>query len=320
MKGTLPYIYFRGNVVPAEQAMISVASHSLQYGMTCFGGIRGYWREGQAQLFRLRDHHERLMNASRILGMNYYISYTDFEGVLQQLIQANRPSSDIYIRPFIYSSTVRLAPRMPGLDFDLSVYMVAMGEYFDQNKGLNLGISSWRKFSDSSLPTKAKAGGCYINSSLASTDAVRVGYDDALMLDQDGYVVEGSVSNVLMVYRDKIYVPPIGAAALEGITMRTMVELLEEEGHEIIFQPIDRSMVYTCQELMMLGTAVQIAFVATVDGRHIGPVASQEPGPGPVCRFLREKFAEILDGRHRKSREWLTAFSPGKNVLNTNKE
>lgn len=312
MKGTLPYIYFEGKVVAAEEAKISIASHSLQYGLTCFAGIRGFWRDGKTRTFRLKDHHARLMNASRILGMDYYIEFERFHAVLGELIALNRHESDLYIRPFIYSSTQRLAPRIPGLDFDLAIYVVAMGQYFDPSVGLKLCISSWRKFSDNALPTKAKAGGCYVNSSMATTDAIRGGYDDALMLDEEGYVVEGSVSNVILVHRGNIYIPPLAAAQLEGITLRTMAELLEEEGYRIRYEQIDRSMVYICDELIMVGTAVQIAFVASVDGRRIGPiekvVSDKEAKPGPVCRMLREKYAEVMAGRHAKSSEWLTDF------------
>lgn len=312
MQGTLPYVFFAGNVCREEEARISIACHSLQYGITCFGGIRGYRHGNTYRIFRLKDHHERLMNSARLLGMNYYMPYDRFAEVIEELIQKNQPKGDLYIRPFIFSPTSRLAPRMPGLDFDLAIYFVEMGTYFDPSKGVKLGISSWRKFSDSMLPTKAKAGGCYVNSSLATTDALRNGYDDALMLDANGYVVEGSVSNLIMVYRDKIFLPDIGSALLEGITMRTVVELLEEENYTIRYGNIDRSMVYSCQELMLVGTAVQINYVESVDGRHIGPIqkvgAGELPGPGPVCQLLRKHFSAIIDGKHAKSKDWLHEF------------
>jgi len=312
MKGTLPYAYFRGNVVPAEQAQISIASHSLQYGMTCFGGIRGFFRDNVIRVFRLQDHWERLMNASRILGMEYYLPFEEFKEIIGKLIAANNFQGDLYFRPFIYSSTERLAPRIPGLTFDLAIYMVELGQYFDPNKGLRLCISSWQKFSDNCLPTKAKAGGCYVNSSLATTEAIRAGYDDALVIDQDGYVVEGSVSNLIMVYRDQAFIPPLGEALLEGVTLRTMIEFLKEAGIEIVRESIDRSMVYCAQELIMVGTAVQVAWVASVDGRPLGKIedviSKKELGPGPVCRLLREKFAQTIVGTHPRSNEWITLF------------
>ncbi len=312
MKGTLPFVYFQGNVVPADQAKISIASHSLQYGMTCFGGIRGYFRDGVMRVFRLADHYERLMNASRILGMGFYLPYEEFHGIIAKMIAMNKCQGDVYFRPFIFSSTERLAPRMPGLSFELAIYMVEMGSYFDPAKGLNLGISSWHKFSDNAMSTKAKAGGCYVNSSMATTDALRAGYDDALMQDHNGHIVEGSVSNIVMVYRDRIVTPPLGEALLEGITLRSVLQLLKDDGYEIAHEPIDRSTLYTCQELMMVGTAVQVSFVASVDGRRIGKIqdvcGDKLLGPGPVCCLLREKFAQIVAGTHARSKEWITEF------------
>ncbi len=311
-KPTLPYVYFDKKVVPVEDATVGIACHSLQYGMTCFAGIRGYHRDGKLHVFRLRDHHERLMNSSRILGMGYYISYEDFEAIFTELIAKNAPEGDVYFRPFIFSPTQRLAPRLPGLDFDLAIYLVELDNYFDLSKGLKLAISGWRKFSDNAMPTKAKAGGCYVNSSMATTDAIRNGYHDALLTDDQGYVVEGSVSNMVMIYRDQPVIPPVGSAQLEGITLRTVVDFFREEGIEPIFQNVDRSMIYTCQELLMVGTAVQINFVHSVDGRKIGPIhevqGDKELGPGKFCLLLRDKFASVLAGTHPRSDEWLTAF------------
>ncbi len=122
---------------------------------------------------------------------------------------------------------------MPGLTFDLAIYPVEMGAYFDPARGLNLCISGWQKFSDNAMSNKAKAGGCFLNSCMATTEALRNGYDDALMRDMNGNIVEGSVSNILIVYRDRIVVPPLGQPLLEGITMRTALEILRDEGYEL---------------------------------------------------------------------------------------
>lgn len=312
MLGTLPFVYFKGKIVDHDQAMVSVACHSLQYGISCFGGMRGYVRDGVVRIFRLKDHYERLMSASKILSFDYFISFEEFEQIIGELVSKNKPEKDFYIRPFIFCPQERLAPRRPGLTFDLAIYFVEMAQYFDPAKGLRLQFSSWRKYSDNEISTKAKAGGAYLNSYLASSAALHDGYDDALMLDAEGFLVEASVANVLMVYRDECHMPSLGSALLEGITMRTVIDLLEDEGHSIRFERIDRSMVYTCQELMILGTAAQITYVASVDGRVIGPpgtdVHTIEPAPGPICRLLRDQFAKVLQGTHKRSKEWLTVF------------
>lgn len=306
----LPFAYFRRDVRPADQATISIASNSLQYGTTCFGGIRGYRRGNKIYVFRLKDHYERLMNASKIMAMGYYLPYAEFADIIGTLIAKNRPAGDVYLRPFLFSEDQQLAPRLQGLTFELAIYLADIGQYFPPEKGLRLGISSWKKFSDHALPTKAKAGGCYVNSVLATAEAIRSGYDEALMTDQEGNIVEASIANILMVYRDRVLSPPIGSAMLEGITMRSMVALLADEGTTVEFERIDRSMVYTCQELMLLGTAAQLSFAESVDGRVLGDIKDRSGivRPGPVCQLLREKFEQVISNRHPRSAEWLSEY------------
>ena len=303
----MPFSFFEGKIVPSEQANVSIASNSLQYGTTCFAGIRGYVRRGEIKIFRLEDHHHRLMNGGKILGMNAFVPFDEFKGIIENLIQANQPESDFYIRPFLYSSTRQLAPKPRGLKFELAVYLVPLGNYFDPHKGMRLMVSSWRKFSDASMPTKAKAGGCYINSFLATAEAMNCGYDEALVMDNEGYIVEASVANLLMVYRGRLIVPEVGSAQLEGITMRTAIELLKMDGYIVEHEKIDRSMVYTCDELLLLGTAAQVSFAESVDNRIIGCQGNPpHSGPGPICRLLRKRHQEIVDGEESK---WISRFT-----------
>lgn len=303
----LPYAYFEEKIVPVENAKISIMSNSLQYGTTCFAGIRGFVREGVARVFRLEDHYIRLMNASKILNMQFFLTFAEFENIIKDLILKNKPEIDFYIRPFLFSQTPQIGPKLKGLKFELAVYMIPLGHYFDPNRGLRLMTSSWRKFSDQSLPTKAKAGGCYVNSVLATSDAQMAGYDDALMVNEQGYVVEASVANILVVYRDKLLMPSVGSALLEGITMRTVIELLEEDGLKVSFGPIDRSMVYSANELLLMGTAAQISFVESVDNRLMGHYQMPEDGikPGPICTLLRKKIDLIIDKVHPKASQWI---------------
>jgi branched-chain amino acid aminotransferase len=295
----MKFAYFEGKIIPMEEAKVSIACNSLQYGISCFAGIRGYVRGGKAYLLRLKDHHARLMCGAKILGMEFSIPYLQFQEAVQELIRVNKPEGDFYLRPFIYSPTEQLAPKLGGLKFTCSIYMVPLGNYFDPAKGMRLMISSWRKFPDSSLPTKAKAGGCYVHAFLASNEAAMSGYDEALVTDQEGYIVEASVANLLMVYRGRLIVPEIGSAQLEGITLRSAVQIIESEGYSISFERIDRSMIYSCDELLLLGTAAQVQFASSVDGRNIGA------NPGPVCERLRGHFKRVIEGSHPRSQEWL---------------
>lgn len=297
------FVYFKGKICPKEEAKVSLSSNSLQYGTTCFAGIRGYVKEGIIQIFRLEDHWERLMNASKIMGFGFEIPYSAFKKAVHDLALANQPKSDFYIRAFILTTSENLAPKPKGLTFDLAIYFVPLGNYFDLNQGMKLMVSSWRKFPDTSFPTKAKAGGCYVNSFLATAEANMSGYDEALVMDQEGYIVEASVANLLMRYRDRLIMPEVGSSQLEGITMRTIAELLTLEGLQIHFERIDRSMVYTCDELLLLGTAAQVAYADSVDGRKIGKSV-----PGPICRLARKKMGEVLNGTHLCSEKWITSF------------
>lgn len=304
-KEMMPYAFFRNEVVPFQDATISIASHSLQYGTSCFGGIRGYFHVGKVKVFRLQDHYERLINASKILGMNIQMSWESFQDVIERMIKANAPQSDFYIRPFLFSEDQVLTPRFDIINFSLAIYMAPFGHYFEPSRGLRLMISSWRKISDAAMPTKAKVGGFYVNSALATTEAIQNGYDEALMMDDQGNIVEASAANLFLVYQGKVIMPEVGSAMLEGVTRRTVIEFLEEEGIKVKAERIDRSMVYTCNELILTGTAAQIAFAQSVDGR----VITSEKRPGPICQLLRKKLAEAIQGKHAKSFQWLTEYA-----------
>lgn len=304
-KVMMPYAFFRNEVVPFHEATTSIASHSLQYGTTCFGGIRGYFHAGKVKVFRLQDHYERLTNAAKILGMNIQMSWENFQDVIEKMVKANAPQSDFYIRPFLFSEDQVLTPRFDGINFDLAIYMTPLGHYFERSRGLRLMISSWRKVSDAAMSTKAKAGGFYVNSALATTEARQNGYDEALMMDDQGNIVEASAANLFLVYRGEVIMPEAGSAMLEGITRRTVLEFLEEEGIKVRAERIDRSMVYTCDELILTGTAAQVVFAQSVDGR----VITSKEEPGPICQLLSKKLSEAIQGKHSKSSLWLTEYN-----------
>lgn len=297
-----PNAYFRKKIRPFSEASISIASHSLLYGTLCFGGIRGYVRGKKVHLLRLYDHYVRLSNSVKILGMDFELTWDFFQKTVCDLVRANSPEKDCYIRPMVFAENPELVPRFYGLNFDLAMYMMPLEFYFDPNKGLKMMVSSWKKISDSMISTKAKAGGGYLNSAMAKSEAKRCGYDEALMMDEYGAVVEASVANIFVVYRDRVLMPELGSDMLEGITRRTVIEFLKQDGIEVYAERIDRSMVYTCDELLLTGTAAQVTYASEVDGRIIRP----EDVPGPICQRLRTQFSELIEGRHPKSAEWLT--------------
>jgi len=300
----LPFAYFRKKIVPFQEAQVSVASQSLQYGLTCFGGIRGHFHDGKVKVFRLYDHYIRLKESTKVLGIEVNFSWEEFSALVADLIAKNTPTQDFYIRPFFYSEDLSLGPRFKGQPFALCIYMMTLGKYFDIKGGLRLMISSWRKFSDAAMPTKAKAGGCYLNSALAKTEAVFAGYDDALMMDEQGAIVEASVANIFLVRRGELFMPETGYGLLEGITRRTVLSLLADESIFVRAERIDRSMIYTADELFLTGTAAQVTPVASVDGRMIG----ENGEVGYYSKMLENKFKEVIEGHHRFSKDWLTVY------------
>ncbi len=296
--------YFKGQIQDSEQSKVSIASHSLQYGTTVFGGMRGYLREGKARMFRIDDHFERLINAAKIFGMDFKMEFSEFQKIVADLVAANSPKTDFYIRPFIYSDDEVLTPRFNDINFDIALYMIPLGDYLDTSRGMRLMVSSWKKFSDAAISTKAKAGGSYLNSSLARTEAMRCGYDEALVMDDNWNIVEGSAENLLVVYRGDVIVPATGSAMLEGVTLRTAIELLEDRGIKVRFEKIDRSMIYTCDELLLTGTGAQILFAESVDERLMG----KDGKMGKICEMLRQDYDDLINRRHPKSAKWITEF------------
>lgn len=300
----MPYAFFGGKIIPFEDARISIANQSLQYGLTCFGGIRGYHVGGKNKIFRLYDHYLRLQDGLKLLGIQADFVWPEFQQLIRELVLRNAPSTDFYIRPFFHSTSTSLGPRFIGVPFQLSIYMTPLGNYFGHPHGLKLQISSWRKFSDAALPTKAKAGGCYLNAALAKSEAIMNGYDDALLMDASGYIVEGSVANLFLSHKGRLLTPETGSAILEGITRRTVIELLALESIEVHTCNIDRSMVYTAEEVFLSGTAAQLAFVQSIDGRTIGTGAQA----GFFHNLLQSTLKSVVEGLHTYSSQWITEY------------
>ena len=183
--------------------------------------------------------------------------------------------------------------------------MLPMADYGRTDGGIRFMTSTYRKYNDAAIPTKAKAGGAYINSFLATSDAIKNGYDEALMLDDAGNVVEAAVANLLVVYRGRLLIPNTGAAALEGITIRSVVELLEYNGYKVEHERIDRSMIFTAEELLVTGTAMKVTYAESLDGRPIGPIDYSETAkPGKYCTLLKAEFEKVI--KHKKPQQ----FSP----------
>jgi branched-chain amino acid aminotransferase len=298
------YAYFKGQIVPFEQATVSVLTHALNYGTAVFGGIRAYWNEEEEQLFIFRpyDHFTRLIQSASLLRMNVGMTAHDITETLRTLLRQEGYRQNCYIRPLVYKSSEMIGVRLHDVDDDFTMFALPFGQYVDKEEGLHVCFSAWRRVDDNAIPARGKIAGSYANSSLVKSDAILAGYDEAIVLSQDGHVSEGSAANVLIVRQGKLITPPVYADVLEGIVHRTVLELAQDVlGLEVVQRPIDRTEVYIADEVLMCGTGMQIAAVTRVEHRTIG-----DGKMGEVTQALRKTFFEVVSGRNAAYRHWLS--------------
>jgi branched-chain amino acid aminotransferase len=303
-----PYAFFEGDFVPSDQATVNIATHALQYGTGCFGGIRGYVdRDGSTiNIFRLPEHTKRLLQSARLLRAEVEYDADDIAGILTDLIRKNAPKQNVYIRPFIYKAELALAPRLTGLRSALAIYMIALDDYLDLSTPVNLMVSSWQRIEDGIIPSRGKVTGAYINSSLAKDQAEEAGYDDAIMLNQNGKVAEASGANVFIVRNGALITPPVTEDILEGITRRSLMEFARDAGIPVVERSIDRSELYIADEAFLCGTGVQVAAIGSIDGRPIG-----DGKPGPITAKLQSIYFSLVRGEDSPYRHYLTQIAVG---------
>lgn len=297
------FAYYKGEIVPFEQATISVMNHTFNYGTGAFGGLRGYWNEDEEQLFVFRplDHFRRLLNSAHVLMFDIGHTPESLISALLELLRTENWQTNIYIRPLVYVSNDQIGVKLHGLSPDIVIFSLPFGSYMSES-GAHVTISSWRRIDDNNIPARGKIIGAYANSALIKSDAVNAGFDEALVLNQDGHVSEGSAANFFMVRDGVVYTPPITENILEGITRRTIMHLLSEEmGLEVVERQIDRTEVYLAQEAFFCGTGVQIAPITRIDHRMLG-----NGEIGPIVQELRQLFFNVVTGRVEKYRDWLT--------------
>jgi branched-chain amino acid aminotransferase len=296
------HAYFRGKIVPYSEAKVGVATHALNYGTAVFGGMRGYWNEEKKKLFVFRpyDHFRRFLQSCRMMCMQFDYTPESLTGILLDLLHADGYRQDIYIRPLAYKADEVVGVRLHDLQDELTIFAMPFGQYVKNDTNAHVTISSWRRIDDNVIPARGKISGAYVNSALIKTDAARSGFDEALVLTQDGHITEGSAMNVFMVRDGVLITPTVTENILEGITRRSVIELAKNElGLTVVERPIDRTEVYICDELFMTGTAAQITIVTKVDHRPVGTGSM-----GPVGEALRKMFIDIVRGNNPKYERW----------------
>lgn len=304
MAQTKTYAFFKGNFVPLEDANVSIMNHSFMYGTSVFEGIRGYWCEEEEQmyLFRLREHFERMFDSMKVMYIELKYSIDELCKIAVELVRMNEPRTDTYVRPHAYKCGQRVGPSLDDNPSDISIFTVPFGDYFHGAKGLRVQVSSWRRVEDNAIPARAKIIGAYANTALAKTDAVMAGFDECIVLSENGHVSEGSAMNLFMVKRGQLITTPTTENILEGITRNTVMEFVEEElGIKTISRQIDRSELYTADELFFCGTGAQIAPIIEVDKRNIG-----NGEPGELTGKIKDLYLKVTHGEIAKYKKWLT--------------
>ncbi len=298
------WAFFEGGIVPIDQAKISITNHTLHYGTGCFGGIRGYWNAGQEQLyiFRLADHYARFLHSAHLLFSEIGMDNPALVSTTLELLRKESWRENVYIRPIAYKDEGVFRVWLHDARDKVAIFSQPTGSYLPDDKSLSVCVSSWRRVDDTAMPARGKVNGTYVNSALAKSEAMLSGFDEAILLNQDGHVSEATAANFMMVRDGSLVTPPITANLLEGIVRKSLVELARDRlDLRIEERNIDRSELYMADEVFFCGTGVQMAAVGTIDHRTIG-----DGGRGPVTRDLGEIFHRVLIGEEPDYRHWVT--------------
>ena len=295
------YVWFDGKFVDLGKANVPVLTHSLQYGSGIFEGIRAYETEGNVAIFRLQDHIKRFLNSAKICNMKLDFSSEELFSAVKEVVKKNKLKS-CYIRPFAFYNDASIGLDTSGKRISVVIAAVAFGKYFkNTDSGLKCNVSGWRRITPSIMPTEAKASGNYVNSILASTDAKNQGADEAILLSQGGFVAEGPAENIFLVEDGELVTPSKEADILFGITRDSVIKMARGMKIGVEEREIHREELYTCDEAFFTGTAAEITPIISVDSKKIG-----NGKVGPITKRINERYGEIVHGKAREYRSWLT--------------
>ncbi len=295
------FIWFDGKMVPWREATVHGLTHSLHYGMGCFEGERAYATPQGAAIFRLPEHTKRLFNSAKILQMDVPFTQDQINDATKEVIRANHLES-AYIRPLLFYGAEGMGLSAKGLKVHALIAAWSWGSYLGQaalEKGIRVKVSSFSRHHVNVHLCKAKATGNYMNSMLAQREAASCGYDEALLLDREGYVAEGSGENIFMI-RDGILYTPTLTSALEGITRDTILGFARDAGIPIVEKQMTRDEFYIADEAFFTGTAAEVTPIREIDNRIIG-----EGSRGPITELLQSRYFDTVAGRREDHPEWL---------------
>jgi len=303
------WAFLGGKQVRIEDAKVNIMTHALHYGTSAFEGIRGNWNQEQGKtfIFRLREHYERLLRGAKILKIELPYSADDLCKITVDLLERCGYRQDVYIRPLAFKSAERVANlKLHELDSDFALMILPFGSYIDNDRAIRCQSSSWRRPEDSMMPTGVKLTGLYTTSILAKTEAIMAGFDEAILLTNDGHVSEGSGENLFIVQNGRISTPGETDNCLLGITRDSVITLCRKElGIEVIERRIHRSELYLADEVFLTGTAAHVTSVGELDNRRIGTGAI-----GKLTGQIQEIYARVVTGRNPKYLHWCTGVTP----------
>lgn len=305
--GTAPesaWAFLDGEFVPIRDAKISVMTHAFNYGTGVFEGVRAYWNPKHEQLYglHLKEHYARLHRSCRIMRIQLGYEVERLVDITVELLRRCAYREDAYVRPIAYKASPLIGVRLHDLEDAFTVFAVPFGKYIEVDRGIRCMVSSWRRTDDNAIPARSKITGAYVNAALAKTEAQENGYDEAIVLTQDGHVSEGSAENLFMVRDGRLVTPPATDNILEGIVRGCLMAMAREDfGAEVVERTIDRTELYVADEVFLCGTGAQISPVVEIDGRKVGTGAV-----GPITAKLRDRYFAAVRGEVPKYRGWLT--------------
>lgn len=305
-KGAAPdsaFAYLNGTFVPIREAKISVMTHAFNYGTGCFEGIRAYWNADDGQLYGLhfREHYSRLLRSCRLLHISLPHSVEDLIDITVELLRKCNYREDAYIRPIAYKSSELIGVRLHDLEDAFTVFAVPFGNYVPIDRGISAQVSSWRRVDDNAVPARSKITGSYINPALSKTEAEESGFEEAIVLTDDGHVAEGSAANLFLVRDGTLVTPPATDNILEGIVRSTIMRVAADEKIPVEIRRVDRTELYLADEVFLCGTGVQVSAITSIDHRAVG-----NGEVGPIARRLSRIYFEAVRGKNAKYKDWLT--------------
>jgi len=293
-------IWMDGDLVDWDDAKIHVLTHSLHYGCGVFEGIRAYETDSGAAVFRLTDHISRLFNSAKIFMIDIPFTVEEIVEAVKETVRANALPS-CYIRPIVYYGYGEMGLNTLPCPVNVSIAVWPWGAYLGDEglqHGVRMKISSWQRHGLNTMPPAAKGTGMYINSSMAKVEALKAGYDEAILLSPQGYVSECTGENIFVVRNGVIVTPPVSAGALEGITQSSVLTIARDLGYEAVIGNIARSDLYIAEEAFLSGTAAEVVPIRSVDDRDLGE-------PGPITRAIQTIYLDTVRGKVDKYRGWL---------------